>query len=370
MGFSCGIVGLPNVGKSTIFNALTKSQIEASNYPFCTIDPNHGVVTVPDNRLSHLSQINQSQKIFPTTVEFIDIAGLVKGASKGEGLGNQFLSHIREVNAICHVVRLFSDQNITHVGQINPIENIDTIDTELILADIEKIEKKILTLKKNARGQNKKAEIQLNFLNNLNNFLLENKPARFFLDQYPSPRLYEIEEILKELQLITIKPLLILANIDESYVAKPQESPYYKDVIDYCQKNKCQFITLSAKMEKELCELEPKELEEMLESEGIETTGINKLIIGGYQLLDLITFFTSGKKETRAWTLKKGSYAPQAAGKIHSDFEKGFIRAETVTYNDLNYHGSYLKCKEKGKIRMEGKDYIVKDGDIFNFHFS
>ena len=367
MGFSCGIVGLPNVGKSTLFNAITKSNIEASNYPFCTIEPNKGIVAVPDPRLDRLAAINSSQKTIAGVVEFTDIAGLVAGASKGEGLGNKFLGHIREVDAICHVVRLFSAPNVTHVGDINPIGDLETIFTELILADLESLEKRKTNLQKQSRSGNKDAIKQSQFLDHLISSLGDGKTIHS-LDLSNRDELEK--SILTDMHLITAKPFLIIGNIDETKIASYQEEQLYQQFKNYCDQHQFPLTILSATFESELTELDDASAKELLESEGLEQSGLAQLIIAGYKLLDLVTFFTSGEKETRAWTVPTNSTAPQAAGKIHSDFEKGFIKAETVSYADLDQYGSYAKCKQNGKVRLEGKEYLVKDGDIFVFKFN
>lgn len=367
MGFSCGIVGLPNVGKSTLFNAITKSNIDAANYPFCTIEPNQGVVSVPDPRLNRLAEINSSQKIIPAVVEFIDIAGLVAGASKGEGLGNKFLGHIREVDAICHVVRLFSDPNVTHVKEADPISDLEIIFTELILADLESLEKRKNLLEKQTRSGNKEALKKVFFIEELIKSLSEGH----IIQSLDLSSKEEIELLLlKELQLITAKPFLIIGNVNESQVGSYQNDSLFQSFASYCQKNNFSLITLSAKFENELRELDEASAKELLTSEGLKESGLDRLIVEGYHLLDLITFFTSGEKETRAWTIKNGSKAPQAAGKIHTDFEKGFIKAETVSFEDLTNDGSYHKCRELGNVRIEGKEYLAKDGDVFVFRFN
>lgn len=366
MGFSCGIVGLPNVGKSTLFNAITKSNIEAANYPFCTIEPNKGVVAVPDSRLGSLVSINSSAKSIPAVVEFIDIAGLVAGASAGEGLGNKFLGHIRQVDAICHVVRLFSDTNVSHVGPGKPIEDLETIFTELILADLESLEKRKVALQKQIRSGNKDALKQVEYISRLIVSLSEGKTI------YNSKLKNKDEDelLLKDLHLLTAKPFLVVGNIDEDKITSYSKNELFKSLSNYCEKNDIPLMILSAKFENELKELDKESTAELLQAYGLSQSGLDRLIVTGYNLLDFITFFTSGEKETRAWTVKQGSKAPQAAGKIHTDFEIGFIKAETVAFDDLVSKGSYLKCKEAGLVRIEGKEYLVKDGDIFVFRFN
>ena len=359
-------MGLPNVGKSTLFNSITQSNAEAANYAFCTIEPNKGVALVPDERLSVLSAIHRSKKTIQTTIEFIDIAGLVAGAHKGEGLGNQFLGHIREVDAICHIVRVFEDARVIRAGESNPIENIETIHTELILADLTTIEKRHDAVTKQARSGDKQAIETLNFLDDLSEKLSQGQLYRSLDTDRLSP---QQRQWLKELHLITAKPHLIVANLDEAKIKTYEEEASYRELKTYCRENVYPLVSLSATMEKALSEMNKEEAEEILDSEAIGRSGVQRLTSACYELLNLITFFTSGEKETRAWTVEGGAKAPQAAGKIHSDFEQGFIRAETVAYEDMKEWKSYVKCREAGKVRMEGKDYIVRDGDIFVFHF-
>jgi len=350
MSFSIGIVGLPNVGKSTLFQALTKKQVDASNYPFCTIEPNVGVVTVPDERLDALSKIHNSAKTIYTTIEFVDIAGLVKGASQGEGLGNKFLSNIREVDAILQVVRRFNDPNVTHVhGEINPQSDREVIDLELIMADLEIINKVLDKVNSQLKGPHAKEIDKLkNILDKIKNTLENNQLAS-------TTNLNDEEKkLVKSYGLLTLKPMLYVYNVDENEIKDKAEDG----------------LTICAKLESELAELEGKDLEEYMKELGIEDTGLNKLIKESYKILDLITFLTSGPKESRAWTIKKGAKAPQAAGKIHTDFEEGFIRAEVINWKDLLDAGGEVPAKEKGLIRLEGKEYIVQDGDTMVFRFA
>lgn len=365
MSLKAGIVGLPNVGKSTLFNAITQAGAESANYPFCTIDPNVGVVEVPDERLVRLTEIVTPKKIVPTAFEFVDIAGLVKGASKGEGLGNKFLSHIREVDAIVHVVRCFDDENITHVsGKIDPISDIETINLELILADVESVERKIERSRKNMKGGDKKVAAEVALLEKVLAVLYEDKPVR-------SMDLSDDEKLLiRDLHLLTIKPILYAANVSEDEAANAEDNPNVQKVKEYAAVENAEVIAISAKVESEIAELEGEDKDMFLEELGLQQSGLDRLITAAYHLLGLNTYFTAGVQEVRAWTIRQGTKAPQAAGVIHTDFERGFIRAEVVSFKDLDETGSMAAAREKGLLRLEGKDYVVQDGDVIHFRFN
>ena len=360
-----GIVGLPNVGKSTLFNAITKAGAESANYPFCTIEPNVGVVAVPDERLNVLGKVYNTKKIVQTAIEFYDIAGLVKGASKGEGLGNKFLGHIREVEAIVHVVRCFEDSNIVHVdGKIDPLNDIETINLELIFSDLELLDRRIQKTQKNLKGD-KRLQKELDILNKVHAFLETGKSARAMeLDD-------DEREFVKSLDLLSFKPVIYAANVSEDEAAGAEDNDMVKQVREFAATEGSDVIVICARLEEEISQLDDEEKAMFLEELGIKESGLDKLVKASYRLLNLISFLTAGEQECRAWTIINGTKAPQAAGKIHSDFEKGFIRAETIAYDKLmECDGSLATAREKGLIRSEGKDYVVKDGDVMNFLFN
>ncbi|MFJ7972907.1 redox-regulated ATPase YchF [Psychrobacillus sp. NPDC096389] len=365
MALTAGIVGLPNVGKSTLFNAITKAGALAANYPFATIDPNVGIVEVPDARLDKLTELVTPKKTVPTAFEFTDIAGIVEGASKGEGLGNKFLAHIREVDAICQVVRCFNDENITHVsGKVDPISDIEVINLELILADLESVDKRLARVAKMAKQKDKDAMVEEPILTRLKEAFEAGKPGR-------SVDFSEEElRVVKGLHLLTIKPMLYVANVSEDDIMADEENEYVQKVRAFAAEEGAQVIVVCAKIEEEMAALEDEEKQMFLEELGIEESGLDQLIKASYSLLGLATYFTAGVQEVRAWTFRKGMKAPQCAGVIHTDFEKGFIRAETVSYDDLVENGSMAAAKEAGKVRLEGKEYVVQDGDVMLFRFN
>ncbi|MBL7002802.1 MAG: redox-regulated ATPase YchF [Gammaproteobacteria bacterium] len=362
MGFKCGIVGLPNVGKSTLFNAMTKAGIAAENYPFCTIDPNVGIVAVPDSRLNDISAIVEPKKIIPTTMEFVDIAGLVAGASKGEGLGNQFLGHIRDTDAIAQVIRCFENDDIVHVaGKIDPLDDIETINTELLLADMEAIDRQVERAAKAARSNDKDAKIKHTFMLKLQEFVADGRMVRE----------YEVEEhekkLMHDMHLITAKPILYIANVSEDGF---EDNEHLDRLRDYAKDNNAQVVPVCASIEAEISELDEEDAAEFLAELGLDEAGLSRVIHSGYELLKLQTYFTAGVQEVRAWTISQGDTAPQAAGKIHTDFEKGFIRAEVIGYDDFIDNNGEQGAKDAGKWRLEGKEYVMVEGDVVHFRFN
>jgi GTP-binding protein YchF len=366
MGFSCGIVGLPNVGKSTLFNSLSSAKAEAANFPFCTVEPNVGIVPVPDERLDRLAELYETKSKVPTTLRFVDIAGLVRGASKGEGLGNQFLANIRETDAIAHVVRCFVDDNVTHVeGRVDPVADVQTIQTELILRDLDSVTKRLDKARKLAKGNSPVERAAVSLCERLSEHLNGGKLANSF-----TPDGATEEDVLKELQLLTSKRMFYVANVDESSLGALDDNRYLSALRELARAEGAQVVPICARLEAQIAELEPEERPAFLEEAGLREAGLNQVIRTGYELLGLITFLTAGEKECRAWTIPRGWTAPQAAGTIHTDFERGFIKAEVIDWRDLLHYGSEAKCREAGKARIEGKAYVVQDGDVIHFRFA